>query len=210
MQSIDTIPTNCDYFFMREGVRPMWEDAANVGGGELRLTVQKGADAASMWKNALLFAVGSQATDYAIINGIQFAFRPTRNRLSVWTRATTSGILDNLKEEFGAMMQSVTGENAPRIEFFSFSKQGGGHSKGGAPDGSHSGSAANGSRHGSVSSDHHGRGGGSTGGTSFSADRRPRTDAPRPPRPFAESSRFGSGFSKQSPTSTESSVPPRR
>lgn len=28
-----------DYFFFREGIAPMWEDEANVGGGQFQITV---------------------------------------------------------------------------------------------------------------------------------------------------------------------------
>lgn len=54
MQDFSTIPNNCDYFFMREGVKPMWEDPANKGGCELRIVVTRNMDAVSMWKMAVL------------------------------------------------------------------------------------------------------------------------------------------------------------
>ncbi len=122
MQPIDTIPTNCDYFFMRVGVRPMWEDAANVGGGEMRLNVSRSMDAAALWQRALLFVVGCQADDYAVLNGVQFAFRPTRNRLSLWLGAASPEVLDRVRDQFGAALADVTGDTPLRLEFFPFSK----------------------------------------------------------------------------------------
>lgn len=53
MQDVNTIPNNCDYFFMREGVKPMWEDVANKGGCELRVVVTRNMDAMNMWKMAV-------------------------------------------------------------------------------------------------------------------------------------------------------------
>lgn len=53
MQDFSTIPNNCDYFFMREGVKPMWEDPANKGGCELRIVVTRNMDAVNMWKMAV-------------------------------------------------------------------------------------------------------------------------------------------------------------
>lgn len=53
MQDFSTIPNNCDYFFMREGVKPMWEDPANKGGCELRIVVTRNMDAVTMWKMAV-------------------------------------------------------------------------------------------------------------------------------------------------------------
>lgn len=158
MQAIDTIPTNCDYFFMREGVKPMWEDPANVGGGELRMTVVKAADGGAIWLNALLFAVGSQATSHEIINGIQFAFRPGRNRLSLWTAATTPANLDQLKLEFTSMIQGIVGEETNiRMEFNAFNKHGGGHGHGRGPSSQDHHQSSSGTTRPSSSSQHDGR-----------------------------------------------------
>lgn len=53
MQDVNTIPSNCDYFFMRERIEPMWEDPANKGGCELRMMLTKNMDANQMWKNTV-------------------------------------------------------------------------------------------------------------------------------------------------------------
>jgi hypothetical protein len=59
MQDVTTIPSHCDYFFMREAVKPMWEDPANVGGCEWRISLTRNMNIPDMWKvtvNALLSA----------------------------------------------------------------------------------------------------------------------------------------------------------
>lgn len=53
MQDVTTIPVNCDYFFMREGIKPMWEDPANKDGCEVRVTLTRNMDAMNMWKIAV-------------------------------------------------------------------------------------------------------------------------------------------------------------
>lgn len=53
MQDVTTIPVNCDYFFMREGIKPMWEDPANKGGCDFRAVVGRNMDTANMWKMAV-------------------------------------------------------------------------------------------------------------------------------------------------------------
>lgn len=50
MQDINTIPENCDYFLFRENIQPMWEDTANKGGCELRVSILRNMNAANMWK----------------------------------------------------------------------------------------------------------------------------------------------------------------
>ncbi len=123
MQAIETIPTDCDYFFMREGVKPMWEDPANIGGGELRATVNRAMNGGAMWMRALLLAVGSQLTDFALLNGIQFAFRSAKNRISIWIAAAPSEAIDRIRAQFFAAMEEVCGEpTALRIDFQSFTK----------------------------------------------------------------------------------------
>jgi hypothetical protein len=53
MQDVTTIPVQCDYFFMREGVKPMWEDPANVGGCEWRVQLPRNMNITNMWKMAV-------------------------------------------------------------------------------------------------------------------------------------------------------------
>lgn len=53
MQNINTIPENCDYFLFRQGVKPMWEDSANKGGCELRISILRNMNAANMWKTSV-------------------------------------------------------------------------------------------------------------------------------------------------------------
>lgn len=54
MQDVNTIPSGCDYFFMKEGVKPMWEDPANKGGSDIRISMTKSMNAPLMWKMAVL------------------------------------------------------------------------------------------------------------------------------------------------------------
>lgn len=47
---VDERPTVCDYHVFREGIRPMWEDEANVNGGKWIVRLKKGL-AARYWED---------------------------------------------------------------------------------------------------------------------------------------------------------------
>ena len=49
---VDERPTVCDYHVFREGIRPMWEDEANVNGGKWIVRLKKGL-AARYWEEAV-------------------------------------------------------------------------------------------------------------------------------------------------------------
>lgn len=100
MQDVTTIPTNCDYFFMKEGVKPMWEDPANKGGSDIRVTVSRTMNTPLMWKMTLLMAVGCQLTDYQHLTGVQFAYRGNRSRISVWLGPTPPDTLERIKYRY--------------------------------------------------------------------------------------------------------------
>ena len=49
---VDERPTVCDYHVFREGIRPMWEDDANVNGGKWIVRLKKGL-AARYWEDVV-------------------------------------------------------------------------------------------------------------------------------------------------------------
>ena len=51
---VDERPTVCDYHVFREGIRPMWEDDANVNGGKWIVRLKKGL-AARYWEDVVCF-----------------------------------------------------------------------------------------------------------------------------------------------------------
>jgi translation initiation factor 4E len=60
---VDERPTVCDYHVFREGIRPMWEDDANKGGGKWTLRMRK-TGASAVWEELVLAIVG-EALDAA-------------------------------------------------------------------------------------------------------------------------------------------------
>lgn len=155
MQDISTLPDNCDYFFMRQGVSPAWEDPANIGGGEYRITPTRGhiSILPMVWRQLLMMAVGSQLTEHTLVNGVQFAYRAAKSRISIWIKKTKdeetlSLIKKEIQDIISASLESSTSSGtdpstAPlmfRIDFQSFRNDhygSGGHSSSNTHGGNH-------------------------------------------------------------------------
>lgn len=158
MQDISTLPDNCDYFFMRQGVSPAWEDPANIGGGEYRITPTRGhiSILPMVWRQLLMMAVGSQLTEHTLVNGVQFAYRAAKSRISIWIKKTKdeetlSLIKKEIQDIISASLESSTSSGTDasttplmfRIDFQSFrndhygSGGGGNHSSSNTHGGNH-------------------------------------------------------------------------
>jgi translation initiation factor 4E len=78
-------PTVGDIFLFRDGVRPLWEDAANRRGGKWQLRLPK-ALAAKVWEDLVLAFVGGAFTVGDELVGIAWAPRYSEDSISVWNR----------------------------------------------------------------------------------------------------------------------------
>lgn len=118
----------------------------------------------------MLATVGAQFSAFEVVTGVQFAFRSTKNRISVWLAAASAEMRERLRTEFGSIMERASGlESSPsggggggggiRVEINEFSKthdHHGGH--GGGDRGEHRGGSGRGSSGRAYEGgDHHGR-----------------------------------------------------
>ncbi len=101
---IDERPSSCDYHLFREGIKPMWEDEANINGGKWIVRLKKGL-AARYWEDVLLAILGGAFTgvDDNEICGAVLSVRYQEDILSVWNRSADSRrvcltIRDTLRE----------------------------------------------------------------------------------------------------------------
>ncbi|KAK2946585.1 putative eukaryotic translation initiation factor 4E1 [Blattamonas nauphoetae] len=81
------IPVKSAYYFFHTGIRPAWEDEANIGGGrflcQFRKAAQKYEDE-SIFFDMTLLIMCNQFPGIDFINGI--GFNKERSRLEVWVR----------------------------------------------------------------------------------------------------------------------------
>ncbi|EDW93807.1 eukaryotic translation initiation factor 4E1 [Drosophila yakuba] len=77
----------CDYSMFKKGIKPMWEDEANIKGGRWLVTAGKSAkvELDRIWLDILLMMVG-QTFEYSDeICGAVINIRAKSNKISVWT-----------------------------------------------------------------------------------------------------------------------------
>jgi translation initiation factor 4E len=90
-----------DFHLFKQGIRPMWEDDANKGGGKWIVRLKKGL-ASRCWENLILAMLGEQFMVGEEICGAVISIRYQEDLLSLWNRTandqvTTSRIRDTLK-----------------------------------------------------------------------------------------------------------------
>jgi len=109
---VDDRPTACDYHVFREGIRPMWEDEANINGGKWIVRLRKGV-AARYWEDVLLAILGGQfRVGGDEICGAVLSVRYQEDLLSIWNKSADSRrvcmqIRDTLRNVMGLPVDAV-------------------------------------------------------------------------------------------------------
>ncbi|KAJ3111897.1 hypothetical protein HDU96_005176 [Phlyctochytrium bullatum] len=81
-----------NFHFFKQGVQPMWEDPFNAKGGKwvLQVTKARKKDLDSLWLSTVLACVGEHFEDSDEICGAVVSVRRHADRISLWTKSTTS------------------------------------------------------------------------------------------------------------------------
>ncbi|XP_016949362.1 golgin subfamily A member 6-like protein 6 [Drosophila biarmipes] len=76
-----------DYCFFKKGIRPMWEDEANVHGGRWVISLNKTTktDLDNFWMDSLLCLIGEACDNAAELCGAVVNIRGKTNKISIWT-----------------------------------------------------------------------------------------------------------------------------
>jgi len=98
LQRADAIPHISDLSIFRKGVRPVWEDDANVKGGKWLLRVRKHSGLMPwFWESLLLALISDDFGDAAQdITGVVLSIRHAEDTISVWNSTASDGRV-NLK-----------------------------------------------------------------------------------------------------------------
>ena len=93
----ENLVKNCMLFFMKEGIKPMWEDPKNVDGGCFSMKINNKV-VNNTWKNICYSTLGNSiSTDHkflSTINGITISPKKTFCIIKLWT--STCGICRRL------------------------------------------------------------------------------------------------------------------
>ena len=86
MKRPDALPRGCEFFLFRKGIKPMWEDMANVGGGRFYLSMKKSGITNKVWEDLLIAMILIDENTIGI-NGVVLNVRTSEVIMSVWTTA---------------------------------------------------------------------------------------------------------------------------
>ncbi|XP_031568324.1 eukaryotic translation initiation factor 4E type 2-like isoform X2 [Actinia tenebrosa] len=95
------LTAHCDIHLFKDGIKPIWEDEANKGGGKWIVRLRKGL-ASRCWENLVLAMLGEQFMVGSEVCGAVISIRFQEDIISIWNRnasdqATTTRIRDTLK-----------------------------------------------------------------------------------------------------------------
>ncbi|KAI9320239.1 translation initiation factor eIF 4e-like domain-containing protein [Dichotomocladium elegans] len=105
------LPTVSDYHLFKYGVRPVWEDGANINGGKWIVRLKKGL-ASRYWENLVLAIIGDQFEVKDEICGAVLSIRSSEDIISVWNKTALNNrinlrIRDTIKRVLALPSETV-------------------------------------------------------------------------------------------------------
>jgi translation initiation factor 4E len=105
------LPNVSDYHMFRKGVRPVWEDEANVKGGKWICRLKKGL-VGRYWEKLVMAVIGEQFNVGDEICGLVVSVRHAEDIISIWNRTssdekTNLKIRDTVKQILGLPMDTI-------------------------------------------------------------------------------------------------------
>lgn len=83
-----------DYYYFKKGIRPMWEDEANVKGGRWIVNFdrrQRGEHLDDCWLEIVMLVIGATLTNDDDVCGVAANIRPKGCKVCVWTTRASNG-----------------------------------------------------------------------------------------------------------------------
>jgi len=105
------LPNVSDYHLFKKGVRPVWEDEANINGGKWIVRLKKGL-ASRYWESLVMAVVSEQFDVGNEICGAVLSMRHSEDILSLWNHTATDSkinlkIRDTMKRILGLPQDTV-------------------------------------------------------------------------------------------------------
>ncbi len=109
----DSLPKCCEFLLFKAGVRPVWEDPANRGGGRFVLHIKR-MFANKTWEDIIIaFIITTKDHDH--LNGVVINVRSWEVLLSIWMKQIPT---DELKEKYRSWIrQSLAMSENVKIEY---------------------------------------------------------------------------------------------
>ena len=85
MKRPNTLPRGCEFFLFRKGIKPLWEDEANFGGGRLYLSMKKDVITNKVWEDLQISMIISEDL-LEFLCGCVINIRTSEVFISVWIK----------------------------------------------------------------------------------------------------------------------------
>ena len=100
MKRPNTLPRGCEFFLFRKGIKPLWEDEANFGGGRLYLSMKKDVITNKVWEDLQISMIISGDL-LNFLCGCVINIRTSEVFISVWIKECS----DEKREEIKIWLQ---------------------------------------------------------------------------------------------------------
>ena len=97
MKRPSTLPRGCEFFLFKAGIRPLWEDEANFGGGRLFLSMKKDVITNKVWEDLqIAMIIGGGVLEF--LCGSVINIRTSEVFISVWIKECSGEKREEIKE----------------------------------------------------------------------------------------------------------------
>jgi translation initiation factor 4E len=97
MKRPNTLPRGCEFFLFRKGIKPLWEDEANFGGGRLYLSMKKDVITNKVWEDLQISMIISKDL-LPFLCGCVINIRTSEVFISVWIKECSDEKREEIKE----------------------------------------------------------------------------------------------------------------
>lgn len=97
MKRPNTLPRGCEFFLFRKGIKPLWEDEANFGGGRLYLSMKKDVITNKVWEDLQISMIISEDL-LAFLCGCVINIRTSEVFISVWIKECSDEKREEIKD----------------------------------------------------------------------------------------------------------------
>jgi translation initiation factor 4E len=95
MRNPSSLETNIKIFLFEKGIKPLWEDERNQGGGRFYFRVNKDI-ADRIWQDLVLDYIGDDIDFRGLASGLQIACKPEMIVISIWVKEYSTDMKNRL------------------------------------------------------------------------------------------------------------------
>jgi len=99
------LDNNSNYHLFKHGIKPMWEDTANVKGGKWIVTIKRDLSKCDhYWENLVLAMIGETMETTDEVCGAVISRRKTGDKIALWNRSDDKELIMGLGERMKQLL----------------------------------------------------------------------------------------------------------